>query len=452
MADLLKTLPYNAEAEQWVIGSILIDNSIYTEVSKIITPDDFYINDNKLIFSAMLQLLLKNKNLDAANITSELSGIKDGNNEVEYEQISQYLIQIVNSIPQTSDAIDYAHIIKEKSILRQLIAAGEEIKETAYANQNDSQIALDHAEQLIYDIGVNNESKDFVSLSNAFNQAFSVIDKLKNPAEREAYLGQKTGMTDIDQTIVGMGEGDFIIIGARPGMGKTALAMNIAINVAKANKTVCIFSLEMSALQIANRVIQSEAFIDSYKLRSGSVTPEDLEKIVGVTTRLSNCGSVWIDDTAGITVAQMKSKIRRLNKKVDLVIIDYLQLLKSDKRTENRVQEVSEITRNLKLMAKDLGVPVICCAQLSRASAQNKTDKKPGLADLRESGSIEQDADVIMLLYSDEYFDKETTKPDQYDVDCIIAKNRHGETRTVKLRWLGKYTKFISYDKAHAES
>ena len=448
MPDLIRELPYNAEAEQWVIGSILIDNSLFYDISKIIKPEDFYINDNKLVFGAMFQLTLENKNIDAATITSALSGVKDGSNEVDYDDISSYLYQVVSSIPQTYDAIDYAHIIKQKSTLRKLILASDEIKETVYSNQNDSQIALDHAEQLIYDIGLGNESRDFITLANAFTQSFDVIDKLKNPAERDAYLGQRTGMTEIDKTIVGMGEGDLIILGARPGMGKTALAMNIAINVAKQKKTVCIFSLEMSALQIANRIIQSEALIDSYKLRSGTVDADELEKIVKTTTRLSEC-DVRIDDTSGITVAQMKSKIRRLGKKVDLIIIDYLQLLKSDRKTDNRVQEVSEITRNLKLMAKDLQVPIICCAQLSRASVQNKTSKKPGLADLRESGSIEQDADIIMLLYSDEYFDPDAPKPDQYDVECIVAKNRHGETRSVKLRWLGKFTKFISYDKTH---
>lgn len=450
MADLLKTLPYNAEAEQWVIGSILIDNSLYYDISKMLKPEDFYINDNRLIFGAMLQVSLENKNIDAATISSALSGAKDGRQTVDYDEISNYMYNVVNSIPQTYDALDYAKIVKEKSVLRKLIAASDEIRESVYENQNDSRIALDHAEQLIYEIGLGSESKDFVKLSSAFNEAFAAIDKLKNPAERDAYLGTKTGMSDIDSTIVGMGEGDFIIIGARPGMGKTALGVNIAVNVAKQGKTVCVFSLEMSALQIANRIIQSEAFIDSYKLRSGSLDTDELKKIVDTTSRLSKCDFL-IDDTSGISVNQMKSKIRRLGRKVDLVVIDYLQLLTSDKRTENRVQEVSEITRNIKLMAKDLKIPVVCCAQLSRASAQNKQSKKPGIADLRESGSIEQDADIIMLLYSDEYFDPDTPKPDQYDVECIIAKNRHGETRSVKLRWLGKYTKFISYDKKHEE-
>ena len=446
MADITRQVPYNAEAEQWVIGSILIDNSLFGSIYELIKPDDFYINDNKVIFSAMASLSLANKTIDGATITNELSG----NTSITYDDLSSYLLGIVNSIPTTYDALDYAKIIKEKSLLRKLIAASDEIQESAYTNQNNPQGVLDHAEQLIYDIGIGNETRDFVQLSDAFVTTFKNLDKLKSPDERESFLGQKTGLSDLDDILVGMGEGDLIILGARPGMGKTSLALNIAINVAKQNKTVCMFSLEMSAEQIASRILSSEALVDSYKLRTGNVDENDLYQLVQMASQLSKV-DFRIDDTSGISVAQMKSKIRRTGQKVGLVVIDYLQLMTSDKRTENRVQEVSEITRNLKLMAKDLKVPVLCCAQLSRASTKDAKDKRPSLSDLRESGSIEQDADVIMLLYSDEYFKKDGVKPPVYDVECNVAKNRHGETKPIKLKWMSKFTKFTSADKEHYE-
>ncbi len=451
MADYLRSLPFNAEAEQWVIGSILIDNEVFGKVYEIVKPDDFYINDNKLIFGAMAELSLLNKTIDAANLTDILTGKPTGNrNEVvEYDQIRDYLLTIINSIPSAYDALDYANIVKGKSLLRKLIEASDEIQNNAYTNQSEPQEVLNLAEQLIYDIGTGSESRDFVQLKNAFVDTFSVLDKLKNPVERDKYLGVKSGISDLDDILVGMGEGDFIILGARPGMGKTSLALNIAMNVAKQGKTVCIFSLEMSVAQIASRILSLEALVESYKMRSGNLNENDIMSLVQMSSKLSSC-DVYIDDTSGITVSQMKSKIRRLNKKVDFIVIDYLQLLQSDKKTDNRVQEVSEITRNMKLMAKDLGVPILCCAQLSRSNEKKGSDKKPILSDLRESGSIEQDADVIMLLYSKEYYSSEA-KPDVYDIECNVAKNRHGETKTILLKWMSKYTKFTSSEKRYED-
>ena len=451
MADFSRSLPFNAEAEQWVIGSILIDNEIFGQVYEIIKPDDFYITDNKLIFEAMSELSLTNKTIDGATLTDILVGRPSGKGKgavVEYDEISSYLMTIVNSIPNSYDALDYAKIVKGKSLLRKLIAASDEIQNNAYSNQSEPQEVLNLAEQLIYDIGLGNESRDFVRLSEVFVGTFNVLDKLKNPAEREQYLGLKSGISDLDNTLVGMGEGDLIILGARPGMGKTSLALNIGINIAKQGKTVCIFSLEMSSAQIAQRILSFEALVESNKLRSGNLNENEIMSLVGVSSRLSSC-EIYIDDTTGITVSQMKSKIRRLNKKVDFVVIDYLQLLQSDKRIDNRVQEVSDITRNMKLMAKDLKLPILCCAQLSRSNEKKGADKRPILSDLRESGSIEQDADVIMLLYSNEYYSSE--RPDVYDVECNVAKNRHGETKVIPLKWMSKYTKFTSSEKRYDE-
>lgn len=451
MADFSRTLPFNAEAEQWVIGSILIDNSLFGSVYEIVKPDDFYINDNKIIFSAMSELSLANKDIDLANLTNVISGKPgvDTKETIEYEQISDYLKTIVASIPNSFDALNYAEIVKGKSLLRKLIAAADEIQNNVYLNQSEPQEALNFAEQTIYDISMGNEIKDFVKLSDAIVGTFNVLDKLKNPNEREKYLGLKSGISDLDNTLIGMSEGDLIILGARPGMGKTSLALNIATNVAKQGKTVCIFSLEMSSAQIASRMLSSEALVESNKLRSGNVTENDLLALIGASSKLSPC-NIYIDDTTGITVSQMKSKIRRLKSKVDFVVIDYLQLLQSDKKIDNRVQEVSEITRNMKLMAKDLGIPVLCCAQLSRSNEKKGNDKRPILSDLRESGSIEQDADAIMLLYSAEYYSKEA-RPDVYDIECNIAKNRHGETRIIPLKWMSKFTKFTSSENRYGD-
>jgi len=260
-------------------------------------------------------------------------------------------------------------------------------------------------------------------------------------------MGTPTGYDGLDKTIVGLGPGDLVILGARPGMGKTSFAMNIAANVAKSeNKAVCVFSLEMSAEQLATRMLSSEACVNSYALRSGNLQNDDWTKLAGAASRLSKC-NILIDDTSGITVTGMKSKLRRV-KNLGLIVVDYLQLMKSEKKTDSRVVEVSEISRGLKLMAKDFGVPCICCAQLSRGTEKDK--RRPALSDLRESGSIEQDADLVMFLYSDAYYDRENPEK-KGQAECIIAKNRHGETGKVELAWSPQYTTFSSLDYRHEE-
>jgi replicative DNA helicase len=338
---------------------------------------------------------------------------------------------------------DWVKLVRDSSMLRKIATASREIESSAMERGADVNQVLDNAQQKIYELSNNRDSNEFVTMHEALMQSLSHIELLKT--DPETAKGIPTGFSTVDEVIVGLGKGDLVFIGARPGMGKTSFAMNIAANVAKSTgKAVAIFSLEMSAEQLATRMLASEALVDSYNLRSGKLTTDDQTQIGYAAAQLSKT-NIYIDDTSGITVMQMKSKLRRLHN-LGLVIVDYLQLVTGDRRTENRVVEVSEITRNLKIMAKDLGVPIICAAQLSRSNEKRgSSDKKPMLSDLRESGSIEQDADLVMFLYSDSYYDKDKVNPEKANiVQCIIAKNRHGSIKTVDLAWSPQYTKFSS--------
>ncbi|MBR4185333.1 MAG: replicative DNA helicase, partial [Clostridia bacterium] len=313
--------------------------------------------------------------------------------------------------------------------------------EAGYAGDDDAESLVEYAEGKIYRIAEGREDKNFVHIRDALLQVYDRLQTLA--ANPEALRGTPTGFTALDNVIVGMGKADLVLIGARPGMGKTAFAMNIAVEAAyRTQKTVCVFNLEMSAEQLANRMLSSEAQIDSFKLRSGDLHDDDWVAIAHAASRLSEA-EILIDDTPGITVTGMKSKLRRV-KNLGLVVVDYLQLMQGEKHQDNRVQEVADISRGLKLMAKELEVPVICCAQLSRGP-ENRPDKRPMLSDLRDSGAIEQDADIVMFLYRDEYY-KETTA-DQSVAEVIIAKNRHGSLDRVRLGWIGRFTKFTNLAK-----
>ena len=341
-------------------------------------------------------------------------------------------------MPTSANAVDYAKIVRDKAILRQLIEAGEDIAEAAYAGDDDTEALVEYAEGKVFRIAEGRENKSFVHIRDALVQVYDRLTKLSQ--DPDALRGTPTGFSALDNVIVGMGDSDLVLIGARPGMGKTSFAMNIATEAAiKTKKTVCVFSLEMSAEQLANRMLSSEAQIDSYKMRSGELSGEDWNAIAHASSRLSET-DILIDDTPGISVTAMKSKLRRV-KNLGLVLIDYLQLMQGDRRNDNRVQEVGDISRGLKLLAKELGVPVVCCAQLSRGP-ENRPDKRPMLSDLRDSGAIEQDADIVLFLYRDEYYKDSTT--DQSVAEVIVAKNRHGSLDKVKLGWLGRYTKFTN--------
>ena len=432
--DLGRKMPFSLEAEQAVLGSILIDPACMDRLAGIISRDDFYMTEHAEIYSAMQSMYMTSKNIDVVTLINELVMLGT------YDEAGgrEYLKLVAEAVPTSANATDYAQIIRDKAILRQLIEAGESITEAAYIGDDTVGNLVEYAESQVFRIAEGRENKNFVHIRDALVQVYAHLKDLKeNP---DASRGMPTGYTKLDNVIVGMGNADLVLIGARPGMGKTSFAMNIATAAAeKTGKVVCVFNLEMSADQLANRMLSSEAQIDSFKLRSGQLEPEDWEAIAYASNRLSEM-DILIDDTPGITVTGMKSKLRRV-KNLGLVVIDYLQLMQGDSHNENRVQEVADISRGLKLLAKELGVPVICCAQLSRGP-ENRPDKRPMLSDLRDSGAIEQDADIVLFLYRDEYYKDET--PEQSVAEVIVAKNRHGSLEKVKLGWIGRFTKFTN--------
>ena len=432
--DLGRKMPFSLEAEQAVLGSILIDPACMDRLAGIISRDDFYMTEHAEIYSAMQSMYMTSKNIDVVTLINELVTLGT------YDEAGgrEYLKLVAEAVPTSANATDYARIIRDKAILRQLIEAGESITEAAYIGDDTVGNLVEYAESQVFRIAEGRENKNFVHIRDALVQVYAHLKDLKeNP---DASRGMPTGYTKLDNVIVGMGNADLVLIGARPGMGKTSFAMNIATAAAeKTGKVVCVFNLEMSADQLANRMLSSEAQIDSFKLRSGQLEPEDWEAIAYASNRLSEM-DILIDDTPGITVTGMKSKLRRV-KNLGLVVIDYLQLMQGDSHNENRVQEVADISRGLKLLAKELGVPVICCAQLSRGP-ENRPDKRPMLSDLRDSGAIEQDADIVLFLYRDEYYKDET--PEQSVAEVIVAKNRHGSLEKVKLGWIGRFTKFTN--------
>ncbi len=431
---LERRMPFSLEAEQSLLGSILIDPSCMDNLAAVVSADDFYLPEHSEIFSAMQSMYLKSKNIDVVTLIEEL--VQSGT----YDEAGgrEYLKLVAQAVPAAVNALDYAKIVRDKAILRQLVEAGEDIAEAAYAGDDETEALLEYAEGKVFRIAEGRENKNFVHIRDALVQVYDRLTKLSQ--DPDALRGTPTGFSALDNVIVGMGDSDLVLIGARPGMGKTSFAMNIATEAAiKTKKTVCVFSLEMSAEQLANRMLSSEAQIDSYKMRSGELTGDDWKAIAHASSRLSET-DILIDDTPGISVTAMKSKLRRV-KNLGLVLVDYLQLMQGDRHTDNRVQEVGEISRGLKLLAKELGVPVVCCAQLSRGP-ESRVDKRPMLSDLRDSGAIEQDADIVMFLYRDEYYKDEVT--DQSVAEVIVAKNRHGSLDKVKLGWIGRYTKFTN--------
>lgn len=432
--ELGRKMPFSLDAEQSLLASIMIDPSCMDTVATLVSADDFYLSEHTEIFSVMQNMYLKSKNIDVVTLINELTvnGVYDEAGGREYLRL------IAESVPTAANAKDYAKIVRDKAILRQLIEAGEAICDAAYTGDDEAEVLVEYAESKVFSIAEGRENKNFVHIRDAL---LMVYDRLKSLAnDPDAVKGTPTGFDALDRVIVGLGNSDLVLVGARPGMGKTSFAMNIATSAAaKLKKTVCVFSLEMSAEQLANRMLSSEAQVDSYKLRSGQLEESDWEAVAYASSRLSEM-DILIDDTPGITVTGMKSKLRRV-KNLGLVVIDYLQLMQGDKRNDNRVQEVGEISRGLKLLAKELNVPVITCAQLSRGP-ESRTDKRPMLSDLRDSGAIEQDADIVMFLYRDEYYNEDSGS--QSVAEVIVAKNRHGSVDKVKLGWIGQYTKFTN--------
>ena len=427
-------MPFSLEAEQSVLGAILIDPSCMDRLAGIIGAEDFQLEEHAELFRTMQGMYLRSRTIDVVTLLDEL--VKNG----VYDEAGgkDYIRLISEIVPSTANVKDYAEIVRDKSTLRSLIHVCEDVSESAYSEQDDVAHLVEMAEQKIFAIAEGRENKNFVHIKDALMQVYDRLHLLKE--NKADVLGVPSGFSGLDRVLVGMGKSDFILVGARPGMGKTSFAMNVATNVAESTKkAVAIFSLEMSAEQLVSRILSSEALIDSYRLRSGELTDDDWTKLAHASSRLSGC-DILIDDTTNITATSMKAKLRRV-KNLGLVVIDYLGLMHSDRNIDNRVQEVAEITRSLKIMAKELQVPVLCCAQLSRGP-EGRTDKRPMLSDLRDSGSIEQDADIVLFLYRDEYYKNE--KEPQNTAEIIVAKNRHGSTGNVKMGWFGQFTKFTT--------
>ncbi len=439
-------LPYSVEAEQAVLGSVIIDPKCLNEIAVQMKTDYFYIPQHKEIYAAMSSMYELSQTIDFVSLLEKLK--KDG----VYDDAGgkEYLTRLVQTVPSSANVLTYVAIIRERYYARALMNAAQNIIKDINENAVDSGKLIDSAEQRIYEIRQGREISGLTHIKSVIeNETYDRLSKMADPETRDDYIGIPSGIGDLDKMITGLNKSDLIILGARPGMGKTAFALNIARNVAvNSGKTVCFFSLEMTRDQLAQRMLSSEAGIKSEKLRTGELDADEWTRLAQAGDNLSKA-NIYFDETSAITVPEMKAKLRRM-KQVDLVVIDYLGLMKSAKNTENRVQEVSEITRNLKIMAKELKVPVIACAQLSRGTEAKGKSHKPALSDLRESGSIEQDADIVLFLYREKYYDNEKTEDedmsDPNKAECIVAKNRHGELGTIDMHWDGQFTRFTSVD------
>lgn len=440
-------MPYSLEAEQAVLGSILLEPSCITQVLILVKPEYFYLPQHRAIFTIMQEIDALGGKIDPLIVLEKLKSSK------VYDDASgkQYLLTLSQIVPSTENVEAYSKIIREKYYIRSLINVSKDIISDASTSSEPADSLLEVAEQKIYDIRQGRVTKGPSKIGDIIvNEVYDKLQKLSSP-DKDKYKGFTTGFTDLDKAITGLNRSDLLIIGARPAMGKTSLALNLARNTAMmGKKKVLFFSLEMTKEQLAQRVLSTEARVESTKMRTGNISGQEWANLATATALLSNC-ELYFDDTSNMTVSEMKSRIRRL-RDVDAVFVDYLQLMKSGSRVESRVQEVSEITRNLKLMAKDLNIPVVVLAQLARSTEGRGKSHRPQLSDLRESGSIEQDADIVIMLYRDEYYatekddDPGEEKSAVNEAEFIIAKNRHGPTTTVKVAWNGDYTMFTNLE------
>lgn len=437
MSQYERIPPHNDDAEKSVLGSVLLDKDALYEVLEILRPEDFYNEMHKEIYSAVIELYRKSQPVDILTVSEELKKRKS----LEMVGGRAYIALLSTAVPSTSNAGEYAKIIAEKAILRKLIGTASDIIEKGYQERMSSSEVLDFAERGIFEIAQARQTKDFALIKDVLWENIAKIDEM---SKLEGNItGLTTGFLDLDGKTSGLQKSDLIMLAARPAMGKTAFALNIAQQAAiKSKAKVLIFSLEMSRDQLGQRMLSMESRIEMQKLKTGNLERKDWDQIHIALDTLSKT-SIYIDDTPGITAMEIKNKCRRLKaeKGLDLIVIDYLQLMAFEGRSESRQQEITALSRFLKLLAREMDCPVIVLSQLSRAPEQ-RTDHRPILSDLRESGSIEQDADIVMFLYRDEYYNPETTdKPNICEV--IIAKQRSGPTGTVELTWLGKYTRFV---------
>ena len=438
---LARQIPQSTEAEQAVIGSMLIDPECVPSVIEQLHPDDFYIEENRRIFETIYSMFNNAMRIDAVTVLDQLKSVG------VYDDAGgrAYLMQLMDITPTAAGVREYAGIVRDKSMLRAIAEAGAEIQKLAFEGAGTAADIAELAEQRIYNVRQGREIKGLSHIKSVIMDLYAQLDE-RSRSDSDI-PGISTGFPDLDHALTGLNKSDLILVAARPGMGKTAFALNIALNAAKAcKKDVAVFQLEMSKDQLASRFLSSEALIESQKLKTGNLQEEDWIKIARATNVLAKT-RIYVDDNPAITVAEIKAKCRRLGDGLALVVIDYLQLMQSGgRRNDNRTQEVAEISRGLKIMAKELNVPVVCLSQLSRA-AEQRADKNPMLSDLSESVSIEQDADSVMFIYRDDYYNEESENKNTAEI--IIAKNRHGATGSVYLQWIGQYTTFSSQDRIH---
>ena len=438
--DLGKVPPQDIEAEQAVIGSMLTDQDAVSSAIETLKPEDFYREDNKIIYEAILNIYNRAEPIDIITLKAELSSM----NKLEAVGGLEYIAVLPDKVPTTANVDRYIKIVEEKAMLRNLIKTANEILNMGYEPTEEPERVMDLAEKKIFDVMQKKSQKGYTPIRDVLVESFAKLEELYN--QKQHVTGVPTGFIDLDRMTAGLHGSEFILIAARPAMGKSAFALNIGAYAAtRANIPVAIFSLEMAKDQVANRILCSEALVDSNAVRTGELTDEDLSKLAETSGELSQA-QIFIDDTAGISVMEIRAKCRKLKleKNIGLVIIDYLQLVQGSGKTSSREQEIAEISRSLKILAKEIEVPVIALSQLSRA-VEARPDHRPMLSDLRESGSIEQDADIVMFLYRDDYYNEDSEKKNQAEV--IIAKQRAGSTGTVDLAWLGQYTKFANLDK-----
>ena len=439
--EIGKIPPSDIEAEQAVLGSMLTDKDATIAAIEVLKEDDFYREDNKLIYRAILNLYNRAEPVDIITLKSELTSMG------KFDAVGglEYLADLPEKVPTTANVERYIKIVEEKAILRNLIKTANEIISLGYDPTEEVENIMDSAEKKIFDIMQSKNQKGYSPIKDVLVDTFSQLEVLYN--QKQHITGVPTGFADLDYKTAGLHGSDLILLAARPAMGKTAFALNIATNAAvRAKVPVAIFSLEMSKEQLVNRVLCGEAMVDSNKVRTGKLDEQDWAKLASALGPLSE-SEIYIDDTPGISVMEIRAKCRKLKleKNIGLVVIDYLQLIQgSNKRGGSREQEISEISRSLKILAKEINVPVIALSQLSRAPEQ-RPDHRPMLSDLRESGAIEQDADIVMFLYRDDYYNEDSEKKNVAEV--IIAKHRGGSTGTVELLWLGNYTKIANIDK-----
>ncbi len=435
-------LPYSLEAEQSVLGAVLVEPDCINIIADKLRTEFFYLPEHQAIYRVMMEKMLVNQKIDFVTVLEALKAER----YFSTEDGKAYLLKLANTVPFISNLENYAKIVRDKYEARCLIKAAREITEMAMDPAEATDSLMDMAEEKIYNIRQDRQTGGLMHIKDVLASNYEMFRKLTSD-ERDQYVGIPTGISTLDEVTSGLNRSDLIIVGARPGMGKTSFALNIARNVAMLqNKTVAFFNLEMSREQMVNRLLSSEARVSSKKLRVGNLTADEWGRISVASSALCQA-PIYLDDTASITVPEMKARLRRI-KNLGFVVIDYLQLMHSARRIDNRVQEVSEITRSLKIMAKELDVPIMVCAQLSRGTEKKGENHRPALSDLRESGSIEQDADQVLFLYRNDYYKNENQDPNTAPApdtsEVIVAKNRHGDLRTVPLAWSGEFTQFTA--------